>query len=53
MNIQESCKKQYNDTHLVSISFDENDIAKLIEGKVVHIDCAKTETQIYIGKDIV
>ena len=48
MNIQESC----NDSHLVSIRLTENDIERILKGKVVFIECEKDETQIYIGKDI-
>tara|TARA_Y100001938_G_C7827953_1_gene299889 strand:- start:209 stop:358 length:150 start_codon:yes stop_codon:yes gene_type:complete len=48
MNIQESC----NDSHLVSVSLTEDDIQKILKGKVVFIECEKDETQIYIGKDI-
>ena len=48
MKIQESC----NDSHLVSVSLTEDDIQKILKGKVVFIECEKDETQIYIGKDI-
>ena len=48
MNIQESC----NDSHLVSVSLTEDDIQKILKGKVVFIECEKDETPIYIGKDI-
>ena len=48
MKIQESC----NDSHLVSVSLTEDDIQKILKGKVVFIECENDETQIYIGKDI-
>tara|TARA_B100000519_G_C14160050_1_gene398824 strand:- start:678 stop:824 length:147 start_codon:yes stop_codon:yes gene_type:complete len=44
MKINESC----NDTHLVDIILSAEDIKKIQNGLVAHVECAKDETEIFI-----
>jgi len=44
MKINESC----NDTHLVDIILSAEDIKRIQNGLVAHIECKKDETEIFI-----
>ena len=44
MKVNESC----NDTHLVDVILNKDDVKALLEGKVAHIECVKDETEIFI-----
>tara|TARA_Y100001973_G_C5107418_1_gene285867 strand:- start:45 stop:206 length:162 start_codon:yes stop_codon:yes gene_type:complete len=45
MKVNESC----NDTHLVDIILSKNDIEKLLKGSLIHIECNKELTEIFIS----
>ena len=47
MKVEESC----NDTHLIEIKLTAEDIKNLKNGKIAHIECVKTDSEIFIYKE--
>ena len=45
MKVNESC----NDTHLVDIILNKNDVGTLLKGSLIHIECTKELTEVFIS----